>query len=1033
MNSLNYDLPFIKPLLLIGFILLTAQPLDLTAGNQEQTSGKELLLQADSLYNLRQFEKAAMAYETSSQALLTEGDSLGYLIGRALQGRSSIFHGDFQKGVELTLGVEAMIDDLTVEESEDYLRLLREVGATFISLRQKLDLGIRRLNQAITIMERGTLGTPLKLGESYFHLGSLRFYQLDFLKAEKWYTKAEETYDSISDIPEIFRINLTLAQSTLFTETGQYNKAIVGLEYLLDYFKDKGEPFRRAWLLGSLSRVYGNQGLYHKALSFSQESIRIFEAIGMGNAPITIDGITDQGVFSANLGKSKEAISIFRRAYGLEKQLMGPDHPNHILTFNSLSNAYLGVNLDSARFYINKALPLIIKHHGRESEQFAENRERLGNYHMEIGDYQAAKVVVQEVLDLRRKLYGEVNPRVFRSMLRLAKIHDALDEFDSALILIDQVIINSELATDSDKIFFKHVNPVKYLEAMADKAVTLYNKHLYSPSPKTLEEAYQEFIKYDSVMLKMRNETGYPEDKSSFWENFRGNNDLLIDLIYERYESERTQSGFQEFAINLDRFKYISLSERLSQKQYNNYGLDSAAEAKNVMLSRLVEVKKAMISDNANSKPQGLDSNLFEMNKQFETYSLNTSAPVSSPTWPTQYDLEEGSAIISYYQTGQSLYLLLWSDDLETIKKIPLPDNFTDKVQALHELLQTPFGSDLSRFESLSYDIYKVVFEPIANEVQNLDKLLILTDQITHLIPFEVLITEKSESKQYKDLNYLIKKYAISYAPSITSLNLLLKETDVDYSRAVALAPRFSGNTVESFEIDRADSFRSGYGDLSWSKKEAGLVMEYFDGELLSDSLMRKDKLLKKLNNSLIIHFATHGSSNDQNPEFSKLLLGNPDSTSDFDHELFAFEVFHNQLNTELAVLGACETGKGTISAGDGLINMANSFFHSGARSVLFSRWLANDFSTYQIMSTFYNGLNQKLSKSEALRRAKLEYLSNADELRSHPFYWSHLSLSGNHRAIYTNRSDYIYIILAALAILLAVYLSKRKAQSKVG
>ena len=99
MNLLNYDLPFIKPLLLIGFVLLTAQPLDLTAGNQEQTNGKELLLEADSLYNVRQFEKAAMAYETSSQALLTEGDSLGYLIGRALQGRSSIFHGDFQKGV----------------------------------------------------------------------------------------------------------------------------------------------------------------------------------------------------------------------------------------------------------------------------------------------------------------------------------------------------------------------------------------------------------------------------------------------------------------------------------------------------------------------------------------------------------------------------------------------------------------------------------------------------------------------------------------------------------------------------------------------------------------------------------------------------------------------------------------------------------------------------------------------------------------------------------------------------------------------
>src|ERR1044072_4323946 len=95
-------------------------------------------------------------------------------------------------------------------------------------------------------------------------------------------------------------------------------------------------------------------------------------------------------------------------------------------------------------------------------------------------------------------------------------------------------------------------------------------------------------------------------------------------------------------------------------------------------------------------------------------------------------------------------------------------------------------------------------------------------------------------------------------------------------------------------------------------------------------------------------------------------------------------------LNTDLAVLSACETGNGRISPGEGVMGMSWAFFVAGTRSMVVSQWRVNSASTSQLMKNFYEALALRRNggnKSEALREASIRLLKRPRY--RHPFYWA--------------------------------------------
>ena len=96
----------------------------------------------------------------------------------------------------------------------------------------------------------------------------------------------------------------------------------------------------------------------------------------------------------------------------------------------------------------------------------------------------------------------------------------------------------------------------------------------------------------------------------------------------------------------------------------------------------------------------------------------------------------------------------------------------------------------------------------------------------------------------------------------------------------------------------------------------------------------------------------------------------------------------------ELLVLSACETAAGDEQAALGLAGVA---IRSGARSALGSLWAIPDEAAYQVMTGFYEALNEpKLSKAKALQQAQLALLEPRTASHRHPYYWSPYLLISN-------------------------------------
>ena len=99
-------------------------------------------------------------------------------------------------------------------------------------------------------------------------------------------------------------------------------------------------------------------------------------------------------------------------------------------------------------------------------------------------------------------------------------------------------------------------------------------------------------------------------------------------------------------------------------------------------------------------------------------------------------------------------------------------------------------------------------------------------------------------------------------------------------------------------------------------------------------------------------------------------------------------EIYNLDLQkTKMVTLSACETGVGQLKKGEGFLSLARAFFYSGTNSITSTLWKINDFSTAEIMKSYYANLANGHSKDEALQTAKTKFLEEkAGTALAHPY-----------------------------------------------
>lgn len=157
----------------------------------------------------------------------------------------------------------------------------------------------------------------------------------------------------------------------------------------------------------------------------------------------------------------------------------------------------------------------------------------------------------------------------------------------------------------------------------------------------------------------------------------------------------------------------------------------------------------------------------------------------------------------------------------------------------------------------------------------------------------------------------------------------------------------------------------AGQRDASW---DDGRVLLFLGRDATPARLREATRPLAAL------HCAAHGVVDPDDPSRTGLLLSGDGHDDGF---LRASDVLDLALDTDVAVLSACDTGGGPILAGDGVQSLARAFLFAGARSVVASLWQVDDRETQVLMDRFYQGwLDDGLSRAEALLRARRELRS---------------------------------------------------------
>jgi CHAT domain-containing protein len=142
-----------------------------------------------------------------------------------------------------------------------------------------------------------------------------------------------------------------------------------------------------------------------------------------------------------------------------------------------------------------------------------------------------------------------------------------------------------------------------------------------------------------------------------------------------------------------------------------------------------------------------------------------------------------------------------------------------------------------------------------------------------------------------------------------------------------------------------------------------------------------------------IVHIATHGILDNASPLFSYVMLSGSGNARATDGRLEGRELINMTLDADLVVLSACDTARGRIANGEGVVGLSWALFAAGASTTAVSLWPVDSASTTDLMSAFHRERRALIEKStpaataQALRAAQLKALGRPES--RHPFYWA--------------------------------------------
>ena len=399
-----------------------------------------------------------------------------------------------------------------------------------------------------------------------------------------------------------------------------------------------------------------------------------------------------------------------------------------------------------------------------------------------------------------------------------------------------------------------------------------------------------------------------------------------------------------------------------------------------------------------------------------------------------QQSLDRRQAFVEYFvKEGErnkeaEVYTFVITDHEYQILHKPLSGEFNKTIDHFLQFLRNSVvintrKSDFVQYTHNAFDLYQLLIEPFISTMQNYRLVIVPDDKLAYL-PFDAFLASPADSTKmdFRNLDYLVRHHAISYTYSATLLYYYF-QNNLKYSNKIAaFAPDYSD------EPSTSGSGAETFLPLPGAETEVNGVTKLIKGDQFVKERATKQNFLLNAGKYDILHLAMHTLLNDTLPLYSKMVFS-ADPNVENGRTLNTYEIYNLTLKADMVVLSGCNTGSGKLQKGEGVMSLARAFLYAGCPNIIMTLWNVEDISSSEVMLEFYTNIKSGFTKDEALRRAKISYLSQADPLKAHPHFWLGYVSIGSQVPLFKTKIGYFVglIIFVFLAIVLEKWYFKRK------
>jgi len=667
------------------------------------------------------------------------------------------------------------------------------------------------------------------------------------------------------------------------------------------------------------------------------------------------------------------------------------------ILLNNLGNNYLltpGGNLlfPGIREKAEKAFESSIKFLQKEKDEYetlSNSYRNLATLNRKRRNFETANSYLEKAEELFLKMPNH-QPR------KLAKLY-----YEKALLLFDERKYNESTMQISGvfKLLIPNYNSKNllpnqnqlYPETVLTDAIDLQAEILQQKQPKKALKAFELSFYIEDLLM---NGLVYENSKILMQLRSRNRTEKCISIYKNLYEKEGKTEYLNEA---------FQLSERTKSgilKSYRSNIKNASAEEKQ-LLQKFQNLNNAILKEQQKGDAADISkiNNLIQKQNEL-TLSLKKIQTENEDYISENCDLkslfkklENDKAVMVYYFMGsEKLYYFTLQHNRISLNRVPVGDGKIADILFFLDYFNdaNAITNDISGYNRSGNNVYDLLQLPGNSVYQN---LIIVPDGILNFLPFEALITRKSSTTNFAKMHYLLNDFRIAYN---TSANIYLNSKPFSTSEKTVLGV---------FPVFEKTAF-----ELSYSKKELASIRSNFKGKYLENSDARFDNFKNNVSNYSILHLSTHASSGD---------IQTPASIKFYDQEILYSELYNLNINPDLVVLSACETGIGKLYKAEGAMSVARGFQFAGAQNLLFSLWKVNDYTTSVFMTDFYKNIKNKQTYFEANTNAKLDFLNDKSipNAKKSPYYWSSFvyygSISPEEKSAY-----YIWYIISFLAVI---------------